>query len=160
MLRQSALKTQLSPFSTKNVSRMCLEGSIIPLMCLESKMISPFTHKKMERLTTKLLHCKKAIFVTPWAFFIGFSFLLSKWLFTETHVCSIIPNTWRHIFTIHKSCTIVRRWSVFEHLPLLSCDFSCPQPHFSPHFRFYFSTKTQKNSFKILHLYIHLVFKI
>ena len=37
---------EASPFSSKNVSCMCLEGSIIPLMCLESKMISPFTHKK------------------------------------------------------------------------------------------------------------------
>ena len=46
ILRQPAGKAQLSPFSTKNVSRMCLEGSIIPLICLESKMISPFTHKK------------------------------------------------------------------------------------------------------------------
>ena len=46
ILRQPAGKAQLSPFSTKNVSCMCLEGSIIPLMCLESKMISPFTDKK------------------------------------------------------------------------------------------------------------------
>ena len=35
------------------------------------KMISPFTH------TTKLLHCKKAIFYY-------------KWLFTESHVCPIM----------------------------------------------------------------------
>ena len=45
ILRQPGGNAQMSPFSTKNVSRMCLKGSIIPLMCLESKMISPFTHK-------------------------------------------------------------------------------------------------------------------
>ena len=41
ILRQPAGKAQLSPFSTKMYP--ACEGSIIPLMCLESKMISAFT---------------------------------------------------------------------------------------------------------------------
>ena len=64
ILRQPAGTAQFSPFSTKNISHMCLEGSVIPMRCLQCKMISPFTHQKMEGLTPKLLHSVKAIFVT------------------------------------------------------------------------------------------------
>ena len=67
ILRQPAGKAQLSPFSTTkcipHVPRRMYYS-----MCLENNLISPFTHTKMEGLTTKLLHCKKAIFVTPCAF--------------------------------------------------------------------------------------------
>ena len=59
ILRQPAGKAQLSPFSTKNVSRMCLEGSIIPLICLESKMISPFTHNKWRGLNHQIIALQK-----------------------------------------------------------------------------------------------------
>ena len=55
---------------------------------------------KMEGLTTKLLHSEKAIFVIPCPLFHRFSFLLSNWLFTESHVHSIIPNTSSQICTI------------------------------------------------------------
>ena len=46
ILRQPPGKAHLSPFSAKNVPDVCLEGSIIPMRCLEWKMISPFTHQK------------------------------------------------------------------------------------------------------------------
>ena len=61
-----------------------------------------------------------------------------------------------------KSCKIVRIWSVFEHWPLLSCDFSCPVHNHNFHHisDLYFSTNTQQISFKMLHLYILLVCKI
>ena len=104
ILHQPAGKAQLSPFtafSTKNVSGMCLEGSIIPLMCLKSKMISPFVIKN-GWVNHQIIALQKGYLRnTLRLFIIGFSFLLSKWLFTESHVCSIIPNTWRHICTIH-----------------------------------------------------------
>ena len=113
----------------------------------------------MDGLTTKSLHSKKAIFVTPYAFFHRFYFLLSKWLYTESHVRSIIPNTWRHICTIRKKIAHCQEMNGF-----LTSVVTSAVPYIIKMFTkisdSYFSTKTHNNSFKTLHLYILMVCKI
>ena len=97
-LRQPAGKSQHSSFSTKK----CIPH--VPrrkyYFIEVSRLQNDFTihSSKMAWLTTKLLHSKKAIFVTPCTFFHRFQvFTIYVAIYRES-VCPTIHNTWRHIY--------------------------------------------------------------